>query len=111
MEKIKVIVTFIGMLALLVFILRKGRQIKEELKRAKIIEPDGSHRNPTMSERMAIAHYLANEKSEYFWPLILIFILLFIIIFAIAMILLMTGMLPKLIPAAAKIYIKYFLFS
>ncbi|MCP4262860.1 MAG: hypothetical protein GY774_35925 [Planctomycetes bacterium] len=111
MEKIKVILILTGWLAFFVFLVRKNRQIKKEVDRAKIIGPDGSIRYPTMSERMAIANNLAHEKSEYFWPIILIFILIFIIIFATAMILLITGMLPKLIPAAAKLYAQYFLAS
>ena len=111
MEKIKVILTFIGILALIVFIHRKNRQIKEELDQAKIREPDGSLRDPTMSERMAISNLLFNKKSEYFWPIILLFILLFIIAFATAMILLINGTLPKLGQSAVEIYIKYFLAS
>ena len=111
MEIIKIILTFAGMLLVIIFFARKSRQIQEELKRTKIREPDGSLRDPTMSERMAIASYLANKKSDYFWPLILIFILLFMIIFSTAMILLINGTLPKLIPAAAKLYAQYFLAS
>ncbi len=66
MEKIKVILILTGWLAFFVFLVRKTRQIKEELKRAKIIEPDGSIRNPMMDERLAISNFLFTKKSEYF---------------------------------------------
>ena len=47
-------------------LLRKVRQIAAEVKRAKIREPDGSLREPTTRERMAIADKLAHEKGKYF---------------------------------------------
>ncbi|MCP4609726.1 MAG: hypothetical protein GY845_13535 [Planctomycetes bacterium] len=106
-EQIKVILILTGWLAFFVFLARKTRQLKEELNRAKIEEPDGSLRDLTPAERMAIANYLAHKKSKYFW----LPILLLVIILAILMILTMTGMLPKLIEDAAEIYVKYFLAS
>ena len=93
------------MLVVLILAIRIIRQNVAELKRAKIREPDGSLRNPTISENMAIANYLAHQKGKYFWGLIL----LGVIIVAILVILQITGILPKLITAAAKIYAKYFL--
>jgi len=106
-EQIKVILLFAAMLVVSILAIRIIRQLKEELNRAKIEEPDGSLRDPTPAERMAIANYLAHKKSKYFWPLIL----LIIIIIQVTTVLVMTGMLTKLIEAAVEIYVKYLLAS
>jgi hypothetical protein len=68
-------------------VLWKTRQITAEIKRAKIKDPDGSLREPTMGERMAIANKLAYEKGKYFWWLVLILVFILIV----SMILARTG--------------------
>jgi len=106
-EQIKVILSFAAMLVVSILVIRIIRKNVAELNRAKIEEPDGSLRDPTMAEREAIANYLFHKKSKYCWPLIL----LIVIIIQATTVLLITGMLPKLIETAAKIYVKYFLAS
>jgi len=105
-EQIKVILLLATMLVVSILAIRIIRKNIAELNRAKIEEPDGSLRDPTMAERMAIANYLA-YKSKYFWPLIL----LIVIIIQATTVLLITGMLTKLIEAAVEIYVKYLLAS
>ena len=106
-EQIKLFLILTGWLAFFIFIIRKTRQVKAELGRAKIEEPDGSLRDPTMAERMAIANYLAYKKGKYFWPLIL----LIVIIIQATTVLFITGMLTKFIEVAVEIYVKYLLAS
>ena len=107
MEQIKVILLFAAMLVVFILAFRIIRKNIAELNRAKIKEPDGSLRDPTTSERMAIANYLAHKKGRYFWP----HILLIVIIIQATTVLVITGILLKLIEAAAEIYVKYFLTS
>ena len=107
-EQIKVILLFAAMLVVSILAIRIIRKNIAELNRAKIEEPDGSLRDPTTAERMAIANYLFHKKSKYFWPLILFFM---VIIIQATTVLVITGMLQKLIEAAVEIYVKYFLAS
>ena len=106
-EQIKVILLLATMLVVSILAIRIIRKNIAELNRAKIEEPDGSLRDPTTAERMAIANYLAHKKGKYFWPLIL----LIVIIIQATTVLLITGMLTKLIEAAVEIYVKYLLAS
>jgi hypothetical protein len=102
-EKIKTILGLGGMFVVSVLTIRIIRRDTAEIKRAKIQEPDGSLREPTTAERMAIANYLAFRKGKYFW----LSIIILVIILAVLVILAVTGILPKLIETAAKIYAKY----
>lgn len=85
-EIVMVVVCLVG----LVLGVRKARQIGRRVATSKIVDPDGSVREPTASERTAIANKLAREKGKYFWWMV-IPVIVFI---AVMIVLRIVGVLP-----------------
>jgi Mg2+/citrate symporter len=90
MERPEEIVMVVVCLVALVLGVRKARRIGRHVAESKTVDPDGSVREPTTSERIAIANKLVREKGKYFWWMV-IPVILFI---TVLIILRIVGVLP-----------------